>query len=216
MIRCRCTISAEDKLRLIRAYRALEDYQMLADQLGINRSTARTLVATAMREEDPEALVYRPRGGARTTKVDDGMRSAVEDILGGNPAITLRDLNNELRRRLPNKPYISEGHLSRVCHGLLFTLKKLEAAPADRNRADVKEERHAYATWFLEVANRAPRVVYIDESGFNVWTQGTRGRARVGDRRCEQYIPREARTSRSSLQFPHRTELRNTHSMWEG
>ena len=52
----------------------------------------------------------------------------------------------------------------------------------DRNRPDVKEERHHYATWFLEVANCSPRLVYIDELGFNVWTQRTRGRARIGQR----------------------------------
>ena len=34
----------------------------------------------------------------------------------------------------------------------------------------------------MEVANRGPRVVYVDESGFNVWTQRTRGRAPVGQR----------------------------------
>ena len=115
-------------------------------------------------------------------KVDDEMRSAVENILGGNAAITLKDLNAALRRRLPNKPHITDAHLGRVCNGLFFTLKKLEPVPFDRNRPDVKEERHRYATRLLEVANCSPRVVYIDESGFNVWTQRTRGRARIGQR----------------------------------
>ena len=32
------------------------------------------------------------------------------------------------------------------------------------------------------MAQFAPRVIYIDESGFNIWTQRTRGRARVGER----------------------------------
>ena len=178
----RARVSVEDKLRIVRAYRALENYQLLADQLGINRSTARSIVSQAMRQPDPEAIENRPRGGARGIKMDEEMRAAVEDILSGNAGITLRDLNAELRRRLPNKPHISEFHLSRVCHGLFFTLKKLEAAPFDRNREDIKEERHRYATWFLEVAHCSPRVIYVDESGFNVWTQRTRGRARVGER----------------------------------
>lgn len=175
-------ISVEDKLRLVRAHRNLEDYQLLADQLGINRSTARSIVSTAMRQDDPELIVNKPRGGPRRIKVDDEMREVVEEILGGNPAITLRDLNAEVRRRLPHKPHITEAHLGRVCRGMFFTLKKLEAAPIDRNREDVKEERLSYATWFLEVANSSPRIVYIDESGFNVWTQRTRGRARIGQR----------------------------------
>ena len=101
-------------------------------------------------------------------KVDDEMRRTVEEILRENAAITLENMNEELRRRLPNKPHICDSHLGRVCHGMFFTMKKLEPAPFDRNRPDVKDERHRYVTWFMEVANRGPRVVYVDESGFNV------------------------------------------------
>jgi len=175
-------ISVEDKLRLVRAHRDLQDYQLLADQLGINRSTARTIVSTAMRQPDPENIINRPRGGARVVKVDDDMRLLIEDILSRNPAITLRSMNAEIRRRLPDKPQICDSHLGRVCQGMFFTMKKLEAAPFDRNREDIKEDRRLYATWFLEVVNPNPRVIFIDEAGFNVWTQRTRGRARVGER----------------------------------
>ncbi|XP_076367171.1 uncharacterized protein LOC143255421 [Tachypleus tridentatus] len=76
----------------------------------------------------------------------------------------------ELRRQFPDKPSVTPQHLGKICHGMLFTLKKLQAAPADRNRPDVKAERKDYALWFMETALRAPRVIYIDEMGFNVWT----------------------------------------------
>ena len=66
---------------------------MLADQLGINRSTAWSIVSQAMRQPDPEAIENRPRGGARGIKMDEEMRAAVEDILSGNAGNTLRDLN---------------------------------------------------------------------------------------------------------------------------
>ena len=55
----RAHVSVEDKLRLVRlvrAYRALDGYQLLADQLGINRSTARSIVSPAMQQLDPEAI----------------------------------------------------------------------------------------------------------------------------------------------------------------
>ena len=175
-------ISDEDKLRLIRAFRNLEDYQLLADQLGIKRGTARQIIARAMRREDPENFDGRRRGGAHHIKVDDEMREAISTIIGENPAATLININAELRRRLPAKPHISDTYMSKVCRGLFFTLKKLEVCPADRNREDVKEQRRHYATWFLEVAVFSPRVIYIDESGYNVWTQRTRGRAHVGSR----------------------------------
>ena len=78
----------------------MEDYQHLADQLGINRSTAQTIVSIAMRQ--PRQHRGGTRGGRRNVKVDDDMRRVIEDILGGSPAITLRDLNAELRRRMPS------------------------------------------------------------------------------------------------------------------
>ena len=175
-------ISDEDKLRLIRAFRNLEDYQLLADQLGIKRGTARQIISRAMKKEDPEKMEGGRRGGAHHVKVDEEMRTVISSIIGENPAATLININAELKRRLPSKPHISDAYLSKVCRGMFFTLKKLECCPADRNRADVKESRKEYSSWFLEVAVCSPRVIYIDESGFNVWTQRTRGRARVGSR----------------------------------
>ena len=112
------SVSVEDKRRLVRAYRNAEDYQLLADQLGINRSTARSIVSIAMRQPDPENITNRARGGAMRVKVDDEMRRTVEEILGENAAITLKNMNEELRRRLPNKPHICDSHLGRVCHGI--------------------------------------------------------------------------------------------------
>ena len=49
-------VIVEDKLRLVRTYRALDGYQLLADQLGINHSTARSIVSPAMQQLDPEAI----------------------------------------------------------------------------------------------------------------------------------------------------------------
>jgi transposase len=89
-----------------------------------------------------------------------------------------------LRGRLPAKPHISDTYISKICRGMFYTLKKLEACPADRNRDDVKQQRKDYARWFLEIAILSPRIIYmyIDESGFNVWTQRAYGRAPVGSR----------------------------------
>ena len=46
----------------------------------------------------------------------------------------------------------------------------------------MKVERRLYATWFLDTRQFAPLIIYIDEAGFNVWTQRTRCRALVGQR----------------------------------
>ena len=54
-------IQQEDKERLVRAFEEQnEDYLALADELGINRSTARSMITRYMREGHIEE---RPRGG---------------------------------------------------------------------------------------------------------------------------------------------------------
>ena len=60
------------------------------------------------------------------------MRNKVSEILDRNPTITLKDLNAELRRELPSKPTITDRHLGRICREMLYTVKKLKAAPVDR------------------------------------------------------------------------------------
>ena len=63
-------------------------------------------------------------------------------------------------------------------------MKKMETVPQDRNRPDIIDARWAYAAWYLEVTNmeQPPELIYVDESGFNLWTARTRGRARRGAR----------------------------------
>ena len=128
----RSRISVADKLRLIRAHRADQDFIAVADILGIKRSSARNIVSKAMRKDDPEQVTEGSRGGARYAKVDDEMRAFLELALGRNPAITLKILNLQMRERFPNKPTITDSHLSKVCHGMFYSIKKLETAPFDR------------------------------------------------------------------------------------
>ena len=91
MQRCQ-TISREDKLRLIRARRNGEDYLHVADVLRIKRSTARSILCRALKEDDPEELEERP-SGVNNIKVDEEMRTTMSEILDRNPTITLQNLH---------------------------------------------------------------------------------------------------------------------------
>ena len=93
-------IPTKDKLRLVRAYQNLSDYQLLADQLGIKRGTARKIVSDAMNREDPELFPEKTRGGAHSVKIDAEMREKISKIIGANSVTTLQTINDELRRRL--------------------------------------------------------------------------------------------------------------------
>ena len=49
---------------------------------------------------------------------------------------------------------------------------------------DVKQARSVYADWYLQTVNHrhASEMVFVDESGFNLWISRTRGRAHRGQR----------------------------------
>ena len=129
-------------------------------------------------QRDGEVVIGR-RGGRRPCLVDEEMRETLVRIVEENAAFTLQQINAELRRRLPTKPQVSIASLHRALKFQLITLKKMENVPQERNRDDVVEARKEHAEWFV---TNVEEIIYIDESGFNLWTARTRGRALRGDR----------------------------------
>lgn len=176
-------ISLEQRKRLVRAFEdEHEDYLALADTIGVNRSTARGIVTTYVREG---RIAERPRGGQNNVRVDEEMKECLRDIVNENCLLTLAQINEELRQRLPNKPEIHDRTVSRTLQGMLYRVKLARPLPAERNRPDVIDKRYDYASWFMRhaVVNHC---VFIDECGYNIWTARSQGRARTGERAYRQ------------------------------
>ena len=90
-------IPIEHRERIVRAFEdEAEDYLLVADTLGINRSTARGIVARYIRER---RIREKPRGGRNNVLVDDEMRQCLEDIINDNRVLTLSQINGELMVR---------------------------------------------------------------------------------------------------------------------
>ena len=119
------------------------------------------------------------------------MRECLQDILNENYLLTLAQMNEELRRRLPTKHRIHEQTVARTLEGMLFSLKLARPLPTNRNRPDVIQKRH-YANWFKGhvVVNHC---LFIDECGFNIWTSRSQGRARIGERTYRQVCGQRGR-----------------------
>ncbi len=66
---------------------------------------ARAIVARFIREGRIHEL---PWGGRNNIRVDEEMRDCLEQIINENCALTLVQINRELRRCLPHKPEIHE------------------------------------------------------------------------------------------------------------
>ena len=145
-------IPFEHRERLLRAFEDVnEDYLIVADTLGINRSTARSIVLRYVREG---RIAERPRRGPNHVRVDNEMRDCLNDILNENCLLTLTQLNQELRQCLPRKPRICDRTVVRTLEGMLFRVKLARPVPADRNRPDVIQKRLDYANWFMGHAVR--------------------------------------------------------------
>ena len=99
--------------------------------------------------------------------------------------LTLAQINQELRRRLPRKPSIHDRTVARTLDGMLFHLKIARRQPAERNRPDVIQKRHDYANWLMGQAI-VSHTVFVDECGYNIWTARSQDRAIGGERAYRQ------------------------------
>ena len=91
-------------------------------------------------------------------------------------------MQRKLTLELPQKPAISESTIARAMNSMLISLK-VATKDADvrlaANTQDVIQARRDYAMMMtgLPVNDLA---VFINETGYNLWTRRTQGRARVG------------------------------------
>ena len=89
-------IPIEHREGIVRAFEdEAEDYLLLADTSGVNRFTAREIVARYIREG---RIRERPLGGRNNVLVDDEMRQCLEEIIDENCVLTLSQINGKLRR----------------------------------------------------------------------------------------------------------------------
>ena len=93
-------IGNEDRGRLIDAFEAQRDYIQLADNLEINRNTARSIITTYLREGRRNKL---QRGGARNTKMDDEMKERLEHLIDRYPLMTLQEMKADLAKYLSHR-----------------------------------------------------------------------------------------------------------------
>lgn len=174
-------VSNEDRGRLVDCFEAGEDWIELARRLRINKETARSIITVWVQDGRVEK---RERGGALNRKMDDEMKDVLIQIIDSSPFDTLQSCNNKLRQRLPNKPQVSIATIARALEGALITTKiagKDSDIPQQRNTPANIARRLEYAQFFTQLGVN-DNLIYLDESGYNLFTRRTKGRARQGER----------------------------------
>ena len=129
----------------------------MADSFGVNRSTARGIVARYIRDG---RIRERPCGGRNNTRVDDEMRDCLEEIINENCVLTLSQINGELRR-LPAKPLIHDRTIARNLEGMLFCVKLVRLVPPDRNRHDILQRRQEYGNCFMKLDQQDQQIIIM-------------------------------------------------------
>ena len=66
----------------------MDGYLVLADQLGIKRSSARSHVSRAMEKENLGNIEEKKRGGRHHVKVTEEMTEVIADVIGRNQVVT--------------------------------------------------------------------------------------------------------------------------------
>lgn len=162
-------VSHEDKLRILDCYRSGGSLVQLANALGINIKTVRSI---ARKDSSPVSK----RGGSKK-KVGTSDRQMLSVIVDENPAFTLKQIQERFQQVTGNQ--VSVATIDRYLDGHGYSLKILSKQPIDRNRADVKESRTHWANWLRSDGVQTARY-YVDETNFNIWCSRSKGRSRVG------------------------------------
>ena len=171
-------IPVQDRHRIIESHSQGEDFVALAKNLGVNRSSAYSIVKLWLAEERAEPL---PRCGGRKVIIDEESLDLAVMLIEANPLLTLKQMRSDVRECFSNKPNFSISALGRALDGELITLKHVRDIPAERNSDRVKTDRKIYSEWMVN-SGLARHRVYVDECGYNLWTRRSYGRSVVGER----------------------------------
>jgi transposase len=172
------TVPDVDRERIVSAFQAGRDWLAVAEALSVKRQTARSIIVSYRQHN---TVQRRPQGGHRYCKIDDEMLQFFADLIEQKPTSTLKEMVEQSRLLLPNKPQITTQALSKRLDGIFYTTKTVQSVPAQWNTPQRKQERRAFAEWQMGPGALFRRV-FVDEFGVNVWTSRRRGRARRGDR----------------------------------
>ena len=171
-------VSNKDRERLVAARENDMDVGVLADSLQIPRHNAYFIADSGRCEQ-------LPKGGKRWEIMTDEQLEYLIEQIEENPSLTLEQLRERLVGHFADaRRHPSTSTIARRLHNALITLKKIEAAPFERNSALTVERRREYAIWWDSPegppANPETFFVYCDESGYNLHTRRNCGRSRRG------------------------------------
>ena len=169
--------SAQDKKRIYDAHMRGEDAMLLGRQLSIKENTVRAMIRTISARNGKISV---KQGGSHYMKVTSEMKTKIEEIISENCTLTLPEINLRLQKEQPNEERITTKTIERILNGLFYTVKDTVVHPYERNCQRIKDAREEYAEFSLETGILTAHHIFIDKTGFNVWTKRGKGRSKKG------------------------------------
>ena len=152
-------ILLEQHQRIIQAFEDVnEDYLMVAATIRVNRSMARSIIARYLWEG---RITERPQGGTNHVWVDDEMKNCLDDILNKICLLTLAQINQELRQRVPRNPWL---YSNQNTWRYIVSWEIGKPIPVERNHPYVLQKRLVCANWFMCYA-AVNHSIFIDKCG---------------------------------------------------
>lgn len=167
--------SAQERASVLSVYDKGEDWGAVCSVLGVNRRTAMDWIRRyESNDEGPRV------GGFKPKKLNETQVDELVNWVSEHPASTLEMLR--LRVKAEFEIEISRSTVSNYLDGRLITVKKLHQFSETCNSDDNKRKRVAYIKdlEFYEAAGM--RLVWIDETNFNLHCSRWQGRAKRGVR----------------------------------
>jgi transposase len=170
-----------------------EKYELIIESLERGEAPAdisrwlkvkrRTVYSIRQRYESTGNRQRIPRGGRRWSRLGEALVLELVAMVEENPLLTLVEMRRKLTER-HSALEVSTTTISRALENQLITLKCLTKdadVPEARNRPENIAHRRDFAQWLVGLPP-ACQLIYLDETGYNIWTRRSQGRSRRGQR----------------------------------
>ncbi|KAF4651832.1 hypothetical protein FOZ61_010120, partial [Perkinsus olseni] len=164
-------VSDSAKARIMAARRTGGDWRAIAKANGVKTPTVR---AWAKKEIVDDLPVFKPKGGARHSKITEEHKNFIVDYLSRHSTTTVRQLTQALKDAHEGLE-ISADAVRKSMHGLTYTVKQVHFEPETANNEVNLGKRALYVQQLLQAQGNNRFIVYEDESNYNVWVSRSVG-----------------------------------------
>ncbi|KAG3102065.1 hypothetical protein PI124_g7264 [Phytophthora idaei] len=173
------TYSEEVRARVFAAAAEGDNWRLVALHNGVELETARVWVRKA-RQTGVFAPIPDKRGGAYNRKLGTEHVEFLKESLSENCHLTLHEMRDLLRDNFGLR--VTAETFRANLEGECYTLKKIHRDNDYRNAPTNKLKRQAFAIAMLQCVAADKKILYLDETNFNLWISWSYGWSLAGER----------------------------------